>query len=132
MTIDTTFAFDSVSKSSAWLNSYSRVVVPLNFGYCLEFKNWSLIPRVGLNFEFTTLRQKGLYLDAKQEEILELDQRKFGLSYQLQLELRRNFGAWHVFINPYYRNNIGYIINTTDLQRKYGGFGANFGFGVKF
>ncbi len=132
VTIDTSFNYNTTFNTKSWLNSYSRVVVPISFGYCFEFKNWSLIPRVGLNLEFTTLRQKGLYPDAKQEEILELDQRKFGLSYQLQLELRRNLGPWHVFVNPYYRNNIGYVINTTDLQRKYGGFGTTFGVGVRF
>ncbi len=130
--IDTSYVFDSTSTSKLWQNAYTRFVIPLNFGYRFDYKDWSLIPRAGLNFEFTTTRQKGIYVDVIQQEFIKLEQRKFGLSYQLSLELRRSFGNWHVFINPYYRNQIGYTINTTDLKRKYGGLGATFGIGIQF
>lgn len=132
ITVDTSYTIDSTSSSKQWINAYSRIVIPFNFGYRFDYKKWSFIPRVGLNFEFTTAQQQGLYMDAKQEEILALDQRKFGLSYQFQFEFRRNFDNWHVFVNPYYRNNLGYVIETTDLKRKYGVFGTTFGIGVTF
>ncbi len=130
--IDTSYIYDSVSNNKQWQNSYSRFVIPLNFGYRFDYKNWALIPRVGLNFEFSTTKQRGLYVDALKEEFIELEQRNFGMSYQLSLELRRSFGNWHAFINPYYRNNFGYVINTPDLKRRYGGFGATFGVGLEF
>jgi hypothetical protein len=130
--IDTSYNFDTTSTTKTWQNSYTCFVIPLNFGYQFDYKDWALIPRAGLNFEFSTTRQKGLYVDALKEEYIELEQRKFGLSYQLSLELRRSFGNWHAFINPYYRNNFGYIIDTPDLKRRYGGFGATFGIGLEF
>jgi hypothetical protein len=130
--MDTTNYYDTISKSNNWVNSYSRVVIPLNFGYQFKFKSWAFTPRIGLNLEFATNRQKGLYANSKMEGIMEVDTRKFGVSYQLQLEIRRNFGQWHVFVNPYYRNHVGDFINTTDLQRKYSSFGANLGVGVRF
>jgi len=132
VTLDTSYVIDSSSSSKSWQNSYTRFVIPLNFGYRFDYKNWSLIPRAGLNFEFTTTRQKGIYVDALKQEFIELEQRRSGMSYQLSLELRKSFGNWHVFINPYYRNNIGYVINSNDLKRKYGGLGTTFGVGIQF
>lgn len=131
-TMDSTFINDTTTASSKGNNVYSRFVIPLSFGYQFNVNDWSFTPRVGLNFEFTTAYRKGLYTNALNEEILEIDQRKFGLSYRLQFEIRRNFERFHLYVNPYYQNNIGYVIDTPDLKRKYGGFGAQFGVGVRF
>lgn len=130
--MDTIYSTNTQSQTKQWQNSYTRFVIPLNFGYRIDYKDWALIPRVGLNFEFTTARQKGLYINVLQEEFIELEQKKFGLSYQLSIELRRSFGNWHAFLNPYYRNNTGFTIDTPELKRRYGGFGANFGVGLEF
>lgn len=132
ISMDSLFINDSTTADFKGNNVYSRFVIPLNFGYQFNVNDWSFTPRVGLNFEFTTAYRKGLYTNALNEEILEIDQRKFGLSYRLQFEIRRNFERFHLYVGPYYQNNIGYVIDSPDLKRKYGGFGAQFGVGVRF
>ncbi len=60
VTTDSTVTTDSVLTNKSWQNTYSRVVIPLHFGHRFDYKDWSFIPRAGLNFEFTTTRQKGI------------------------------------------------------------------------
>lgn len=130
--IDTNFFSTFTSKAYSVTNTYSQFSIPFRFGYSITRKDWQFIPRLGLNFEFALSKRAGVYVNDEGTELFEIKQRNFGLSYQVSFELRKAIKNWHVFVNPYYRNNINFLLDSPELQRKYGGFGATVGIGLRF
>ena len=129
--IDTNTISVTSTKDYNIINTYSQFSIPLKFGYAFGKNKWKFIPRVGLNFEFAMARRTGIYVDQNGNNPFEVTQRNFGMSYVLSTELRRDFGNCHVFVNPYFRNNINFLIESPEMNRKYGGFGTTFGIGVR-
>ncbi|MCU0351567.1 MAG: hypothetical protein MUF43_12195, partial [Flavobacterium sp.] len=114
------------------LNRYHWISVPLSFGYRFQFGNYAVTPRIGTQFDFGIASQSSTFpgVDSIGKQLFEPN--KFIVSYSFQLELRRQFGAWHVFVNPYYRSAISPTISDALLERKYRAWGAQIGVGLKF
>jgi hypothetical protein len=129
--IDTNIITVASTKNYNVTNTYSQFSIPLKFGYVFGKNKWKFIPRVGLNFEFAMARRTGIYVDQNGNNPFEVTERNFGMSYVISTELRRDFGNWHVFVCPYFRNNINFLIESPEMNRKYGGFGTTFGIGVR-
>lgn len=129
---DTTQITSIKTSNQSVTNTYSQFSLPVRFGYLLEVNQWNFIPRIGLNFEFALSKRSGIYSDENGNNPFEVNQRKFGMSYSLSFEIRRNIGEWHIFANPFYRNNINFIIDSPQMKRKYSAFGATIGIGVRF
>ena len=129
--IDTNNTTTTSTKDYNVNNTYSQFSIPLKVGYAFGKNKWKFIPRVGINFEFAIAKRSGVYVDKNGNNPFEVIQRNYGMSYVLSTELRHDFGNWHLFVNPYYRNNINFLIQSPEMNRKYGGFGATFGVGVR-
>lgn len=114
------------------INNYSWLGIPISFGYQVGIGKWAILPKIGINIEIGLLNSRGKYLNNELSQIVELSPMKFGLSYALQCELRREIKTWHVFVNPYFRSNFKPTIIGDGWERKYHFYGINFGVGIKF
>lgn len=121
-----------VQNEVSLLNRYHWVSVPLYFGYRFQFGEYAITPRVGTQFDFGIASKSSLFpgVDSIGKQLYVPN--KLIISYSFQLELRRQFGAWHVFVNPYYRSAISPTISDALLERKYRAWGAQIGVGLKF
>lgn len=122
---------DSTTERISFKNTYSWISIPLHFGYRFDFGDYELIPRIGAQFNFGISRNKGKFPDENFNTILEYQAVKFNISYLIQLEARRNFKKWHVFINPYFKSMINPAISNDLIRRRYSSWGIQFGVGFK-
>ncbi|MNU90888.1 hypothetical protein D3C71_807670 [compost metagenome] len=122
---------DSVLERTSFKNQYSWISIPIHFGYRFELGNYELIPRIGAQFNFGIAKNRGNFPNADFDGILEYQAVKFNVSYLIQLEARRNFNRWHVFINPYFKSMINPAISGDLIRRKYSSWGIQFGVGFR-
>lgn len=126
--VDTTYERKSI------YNYYSYHSIPLHFGYRFKFGNFEIVPRVGIQVNFSSIQQRGTYPDENLEEMY-YDYRPnlFNFSYYLNLEIRRNIKQFHVYVSPYFKSMTQPAIQIEDsFKRKYATWGVNFGVGYRF
>ncbi len=122
---------DSTLEQKSFRNRYSWISIPLYFGYRFELGNYELIPRIGAQFNFGIAKNRGNFPNENFNGMIEYQAVRFTISYLVQLEARRNFGKWHVFINPYFKSMINPAISGDLIRRKYSSWGIQFGVGLK-
>ena len=110
-------------------NTYSWINIPLNFGYRFELGEYVFIPRLGVDLGFASGVNIGTYAESTGGGFVERTSTRFILSYSLQLEIRRSFKRFHVFVNPYYRSNVMPVISSDIQRRRYHSMGINAGIG---
>jgi hypothetical protein len=123
---------DTLSEYYNGVNNYQWLSIPLSFGYRFDLNKWAIIPKLSLNIEIGLRNTKGTYLTTDLSQFTEFNAVKFGLSYALQCELRREINDWHIFLSPYYRSNFKPTIIGDNWERSYQNYGINFGVGFKF
>lgn len=122
---------DSKKERTSFKNTYSWISIPLYFGYRFDVGNYEFIPRIGAQFNFGISGNRGKFPTKNFNDILEYQAVKFNVSYLIQLEIRRNFNNWHIFINPYFKSMINPAISGDLIQRRYSSWGIQFGVGLK-
>lgn len=122
---------DSTLERTSFKNQYSWISIPIYFGYRFELGKYELIPRIGAQFNFGIAKNKGHFPNADFTGIIAYQAVKFNVSYLIQLEARRNFGRWHLFINPYFKSMINPAISGDLIRRRYSSWGIQFGVGLK-
>ena len=125
----TTYINDSIFYNAA--NKYTWISIPLRFGYRIDVNEFSFIPRVGIDLSFAMGSNTGTYAEQYNQGLAQNSSSQFVLSYALQLEVRRNFERWHVFVNPYFRSNVTPVISSAIQTRRYNSWGINAGIGLK-
>ncbi|AEA44507.1 hypothetical protein [Fluviicola taffensis] len=131
-TINHNYQFqDSTSQRTSFKNTYSWISIPIHFGYRFELGNYELIPRFGAQFNFGIAKNRGNFPNGDFTEIMEYQAVRFNISYLIQLEVRRNFNRWHIFINPTFKSMINPAISNDLLKRRYSSWGIQFGVGLK-
>ncbi len=125
----TTYINDSIFYNAA--NKYTWISIPLRFGYRIDVNEFSFIPRVGIDLSFAIGSNTGTYAEQYNQGLVQNPSSQFVLSYALQLEVRRNFEGWHVFVNPYFRSNVTPVISSAIQTRRYNSWGINAGIGFK-
>ncbi|MDB3905185.1 hypothetical protein N9335_01765 [Crocinitomicaceae bacterium] len=125
----TTYINDSIFYNAA--NKYTWISIPLRFGYRFDINKFSIIPRVGIDLSFAMGSNTGTYAEIINEGLTQNSSSRFILSYALQLEVRRSFDRWHVFVNPYFRSNVTPVISSAIQTRRYNSWGINAGIGFK-
>ena len=110
-------------------NTYSWINIPLSFGYRFELGEYGFIPRIGVDLAFASGANIGTYAETTGGGFVTRASNRFVLSYSLQLEIRRRFDRFHVFINPYFRSNVMPVISSDIQQRRYHSMGVNAGIG---
>jgi len=123
---------DTVKSQMIITNRYNWISVPISVGYQFNWNKFSVIPRVGTRFNFAFSRDNG---KLPSEDYLQLEENtfeRFTIDYSIDLEFRRDFTNWHVFLSPYFRSNFKPTINSQVLQRKYSTWGVNLGIGYRF
>lgn len=121
---------DSVWASKSFQNRYSWISIPLHFGYRFEWGNYELIPRIGAVFNFGIASGAGTYPNTSFNNTNRYPPARFTVSYLIQLEARRNFDRWFVFINPYFRSMINPAVSGDVIRRRYSSWGMQFGIGL--
>ncbi|WP_341907886.1 hypothetical protein [Fluviicola taffensis] len=132
---DTTLYFtvqymDTSLTSRSFQNRYSWISIPLHFGYRFELGKYELIPRLGAAFNFGIAQKRGTYPNASFNNTVQYPPAKFNISYLIQLEARRNFDKWFVFINPYFQSMINPSVSGEVIRRRYTSWGIQFGIGL--
>ncbi|WP_300661549.1 hypothetical protein [Fluviicola sp.] len=122
---------DSTLERTSFKNQYSWISIPIYFGYRFELGKYELIPRIGAQFNFGIAKNKGHFPNADFTGMVEYQAVKFNVSYLIQLEARRNFGRWHIFVNPYFKSMINPAISGDLIRRRYASWGIQFGVGLK-
>ena len=110
-------------------NTYRWINIPLDFGYRFELGKYAFIPRIGVDLAFASGANIGTYAESTGGGFVQRASNRFVLSYSLQLEIRRRFDRFHVFINPYFRSNVMPVISSDIQQRRYHSMGVNAGIG---
>ena len=130
---DTTTTTESITDSIFYndINKYTWISIPLRFGYRFDINKFSIIPRVGIDLSFVSSSNLGTYVEQYNQGLVQKSPSQFVLSYALQLEVRRNFERWHVFVNPYFRSNVTPVISSAIQTRRYNSWGINAGIGLK-
>ena len=130
---DTTTTTESITDSIFYndINKYTWISIPLRFGYRFDINKFSIIPRVGIDLSFVSSSNLGTYVEQYNQGLVQKSPSQFVLSYALQLEVRRNFERWHVFVNPYFRSNVTPVISSVIQTRRYNSWGINAGIGLK-
>jgi len=130
---DTTTTTESITDSLFYndINKYTWISIPLRFGYRFDINKFSIIPRGGIDFTFAMGSNTGTYAEQFNQGLVQKSSSQFILSYALQLEVRRNFERWHVFVNPYFRSNVTPVISSAIQTRRYNSWGINAGIGFK-
>lgn len=123
---------ESAWSSRSFQNRYSWISIPLHFGYRFELGNYELIPRIGAVFNFGIAHWAGTYPNDSFTDVRQYPPAKFTVSYLIQLEARRNFDKWFVFINPYFRSMINPSVSGDVIRRRYSSWGMQFGIGLNF
>ena len=128
---DTTTTTESITDSIFYndINKYTWISIPLRFGYRFDINKFSIIPRVGIDLSFVSSSNLGTYVEQYNQGLVQKSPSQFVLSYALQLEVRRNFERWHVFVNPYFRSNVTPVISSAFQTRRYNSWGINAGIG---
>lgn len=122
---------DSTLERTSFKNQYSWISIPIYFGYRFELGKYELIPRIGAQFNFGIAKNKGHFPNADFTGMIAYQAVTFNVSYLIQLEARRNFGRWHMFINPYFKSMISPAISGDLIRRRYSSWGIQFGVGLK-
>ncbi len=122
---------DSVWKNTSFKNRYSWISIPIHFGYRFGFGHYELIPRIGAQFNFGIAKNTGAFPNEDFNGIVEYQSVRFNVSYLVQLEARRNFNRWHVFITPYFKSMINPSLSGDLIRRKYSLWGVQAGVGFK-
>lgn len=122
---------DSAWVSQSFQNRYSWISIPLHFGYRFELGDYELIPRLGAVFNFGITQGMGRYPNTSFNNTNRYKPVKFNVSYLIELEARRNFDKWFVFINPYFRSMINPGVSGDVIRRRYSSWGIQFGVGLK-
>lgn len=130
---DTTTTTEIITDTILYnnINKYTWISIPLRFGYRFDIKKFSIIPRVGIDLSFVMGSNIGTYAEQYNQGLVQKSPSQFVLSYALQLEIRRNFERWHVFVNPYFRSNVTPVISSAIQTRRYNSWGINAGIGFK-
>lgn len=129
---DSTQITTSTSESTISDNYYSKIAIPLSFGYRFKYKSWTFIPQAGLNFELAVGKRMPVYPNSSYTIAQEATLRKLTIAYQLQLEIRKDFSNWFVFGSPFYRGSMSTLIEDSFVERRYNAVGGVVGIGVKF
>ena len=130
---DTTTTTESITDTIVYnnINKYTWISIPLRFGYRFDINKFSIIPRIGLDLSFVSGTNLGTYVEQYNQGLVQKSPSQFVLSYALQIEVRRNFQRWHVFLNPYFRSNVTPVISSAIQTRRYNSWGINAGIGLK-
>lgn len=133
LTVDSTTETKSVANITTdrqkIKNKYTWISVPVYFGYHFSFGKYELTPRVGAQFNFGITENKGEYPISNFEAVSTINAARFNVSYLINLEVKRNFNNWSIFIRPYFKSMINPAINEDMLKRKYSSWGLQVGVG---
>jgi len=128
--MDTINIIDSTLNNNTFVAYYSRLSIPLKFGYKFDYKTWSIIPRVGINFEIRSRKEDdGIYIPGNFTNNIP---KRTSLSYMMQVEIRKNFNKRYVYLSPFYRKTSTNLFDGNVGVGKYEVYGLHFGIGSKF
>lgn len=128
--LDSVTYSESMTSESSTKNQYNWVTIPLHFGYQFNIKNWSITPKAGVAFHFGVANEPGKYYNPVTSNLETTPTRKFTMSYSFQLEIRKTFSHFHVFISPYYNGMFLPTHQAADFKRTYSSWGGQIGIGV--
>ncbi len=126
----TTTIYDTVTNSILNQHKFSILTIPLYLAYEMKVGNWSIIPELGMNFNFA-LSDKPSYSYGSKISTAG-DFRNFYMDGQLALELRKYFNQYHVFLKPNYRFGFSPYFSDDFQSRTLRSFGCQFGVGITF
>lgn len=133
ITVDTVTNTETVLDTTSVLkkikNRYSWISIPVSFGYRFTFGKYDLTPRVGVQFNFGISGNRGKYPTSDFVDFSTVKATKFNMSYLFNVELKRNFNNWSIFLRPYFKSMINPAINESLLKRKYSSWGLQVGVG---
>lgn len=133
ITLDSSAQIKTVSDTATVLrrlkNRYSWISVPVYFGYHFSFGKYELTPRIGAQFNFGITPNSGQYPNSDFETLSTFNAAKFNMSYLVNIELKRNFNNWSLFVRPYFKSMINPAIDESILKRKYSSWGIQVGVG---
>ena len=112
-------------------NVFNWITIPLHFGYQFDVGPYRLIPRLGIDLGFAIGSNTASYAELVNEGIVSRSSKRFVLSSDFQLEIRRNFDRYHVFITPYFKSNLMSVISSDVQRRRYHSWGINGGIGFR-
>lgn len=130
--LDTVTYTNSTQEVSEGKNQYNWITVPIRFGYRFNIKSWAIIPRAGLNFHFGVANNNTDYLIPSTNVVENVPTKTFALSYHFQLEVRKTFKHFHIFLRPHYNGMFTPTHETSTYTRKYSSFGGQLGIGIQF
>lgn len=122
---------DSALQKTTFKNRYSWFSIPIYLGYRFELGKYELIPRIGTQFNIGIGKNTGTFPGQDSSGTVKYQAVKFNVSYLIQLEARRNFDNWYVFVNPYFKSMINPAISADVIRRRYSSWGIQFGIGLK-
>ncbi len=114
---------DTLILKNTQQRKYNRLVIPLKLGYTFNFGLWNIIPKAGINVEInisnknTTAFQKPARLS------------RMGVSYVLQMDVKRKFGDKYIYVSPVYRQTLTPLIKTDASYHVFKAIGVQFGIG---
>lgn len=132
------YYYQTQSKQYNLSNKLTIIQIPLYFGYKMNFHEFDLIPKVGINvgiirgdnlvqipsFNSTIISNTSV----PNSPFLPFERNRFIGSFQVGVDVRKKFKNWYLFANPYYRNGITSLIQND--RKSVIQFGCNFGIGV--
>lgn len=126
---DTTQVTAMINESVMARNTFSRIQIPVNFGYAFGWRSWTFIPSAGIVFDVALNKKTGLFPNGSNSSLSTYTPSSFVFSYSLQAEVRRNFGQWNVFVRPRFTSMFKPIIETDNSSRKYNQWNVMMGIG---
>lgn len=129
---DTTQVTTTIFEANNISNRYSKISIPLSIGYRFDFNKWTLAPQFNILFEFELNNSFRSYPNSSFNAVSTIKPKNFQMSYMAQLEIRRNFNNWYLYLSPFYRSNFSNTILNDNFSIKYNAIGVIIGMGVQF
>lgn len=114
---------DTLILKNTQQRKYNRLVIPLKLGYTFNFGSWSIIPKAGINIEIN-ISNKNTIAFQKPAQLS-----RMGISYVLQMDVKRKFGDKYIYVSPVYRQTSTPLIKTDASYHVFKAIGVQFGIG---
>ncbi len=129
---DTVLVNRNYNQTYKVTNRFSRIVIPVCIGYSFKIASCSVFPRAGISFDILAEKKQGLYPTVQRDKMSFASSKKLAVSYSFELEVRRNFNPFFVFISPQFNSALTPSVSTNGLNRRYWSLGLQVGIGKFF
>lgn len=132
-----TYYYDSTTVTDTTVNvvpvnqQYTWLQIPLQVGYKFQLNKWAIIPRVGMNVAIGIRQTDKTYPNETFDQLSSYSpSAKMLLNLNGSIEVRREFGNWHIFARGDYQTGMRPILTGGYFERRYSGFRMNVGVGL--